>query len=342
MPRYTTITSWARLIWKALRTYELDADAIFRQVGLDPEDLNDPGARYPSSCMSRLWVVAAESSGDPCFGLTAAAQWHPTTWHGLGYAWLASTSLEEALHRLVRYSAAISTGGAFGIRELGDRLRLSMEAFVETGAGVHPALMDAAMATVVSMCRMTYGSDFNAIAIDLPHEGVGCQTRRQEFFRTSIRYRAPEIALEIDADMARKPLASANSDLAHANERVIADYLAELGGSRMAMRVKARLIDGLASGSLTERDVADSLHMSLRTLQRRLGAENTSYKIVLDETRRELAERFIADSTLTLNEIAYLLGYSELSSFSRSFKRWTGMPPTEFRRAIDPPGNGDS
>jgi AraC-like DNA-binding protein len=75
--------------------------------------------------------------------------------------------------------------------------------------------------------------------------------------------------------------------------------------------------------------------MSLRTLQRRLSDDNTTYKQVLDDTRRELAERFVRDDSLTLNEITYLLGFSEISSFSRSFKRWTGLAPSVYRRNID-------
>jgi len=132
-----------------------------------------------------------------------------------------------------------------------------------------------------------------------------------------------------------EPLALGNRFGAHANERVIGDYLAELRGIGVAVRVRSRLIDELPSGTVTERQVAEWLHMSRRTLQRKLRDEGTSYARELDGVRRELAERFIRDRSLTPSEITYLLGFAEISSFSRSFKRWTGIAPSAYRHRIE-------
>jgi AraC-like DNA-binding protein len=333
--QFSTITSWARLIWDALATYGIDADRVFIEVGLDPDALNDSNGRYPVTAMRRLWQVAAERSGDPCFGLTAAEQWHPTTWHGLGYAWLASATLEEGFRRLVRYSGIISTAARIALEETAGSFRLTVSADPSAGLEPPPVVIDAAAANLIHMCRITSGPDFRPEAVELPHGGAGCRRRRQEFFNAPIHYDAPEIAIVVDASHARRKLPSANTELAHANERVIADYLAELRGTGIAMRVRARLIDDLPSGTVTEGPVADRLHMSRRTLQRRLRDEGTTYAEVFQGVRRELAERFIRERTLTLNEITYLLGFAEISSFSRSFKRWTGMAPSAYRRRIE-------
>ncbi len=335
--QYSTISSWARLIWEGLRVYGVDADAVFAEAGLDPRGLKSPGTRFPMTSITRLWGLARERSGDPCFGLTAAAQWHPTTWHGLGYAWLASSSLEEALHRLVRYATVISTGADFSLSE--NRTVFKLVFGVQRDFSEEPpsVVKDAVAANLVHMCRVTYGAEFNPVLVELGHPGAGCRQRRSEFFRSPIRYDAHETAVEIDRGMAQKQLSTANADLAHANEKVIADYLSELGAGGTIARVRGRLIDDLPSGVATEKSVAESLNMSLRTLQRRLSDDDTTYQEVLDDTRRQLAERFIRDNTLTLNEITYLLGFSEISSFSRSFKRWTGMAPTVYRRAVDRP-----
>ena len=97
------------------------------------------------------------------------------------------------------------------------------------------------------------------------------------------------------------------------------------------MRVRARLIDLLSAGDVAQQDVADSLHMSLRTLQRKLHKENTSYKALLEETRRQLAGQYLRQARLSVSEVTYLLGFSEPSNFTRAFKRWTGHTPSEFR-----------
>jgi AraC-like DNA-binding protein len=88
----------------------------------------------------------------------------------------------------------------------------------------------------------------------------------------------------------------------------------------------------LGEGSVTEATIASDLHMSTRNLNRKLVAENTSFKALLLEIRSELASQYINDASLTLTEISYMLGFSEISSFSRAFKRWTGQSPSEVRR----------
>ncbi len=330
--QFSTITSWARLIWEGLQTYDIDADAVFREVGLDPEALTDPGARYPVPAMGRLWRLASERTGDPCFGLVAAEQWHPTTWHGLGYAWLASATIEEAFRRIVRYSALLSTAADFRLEYEGNDCRLCISSV--QAAQVQPlgVVLDAVVANVIHMCRLIYGPDFKPRRIELAYTAAGCRRRRREFFHSPVTYGAEITAISVDLAIARKPLSSANAELAHANEKVIADYLADLDNVTLASRVKVRLIDDLPSGDVTEKALAESLFMSLRSLQRKLHAEGTTYKKILEITRRELAENFIKDQTLTLNEITYLLGFSEISSFSRFFKRWTGKSPSEYRR----------
>ncbi len=319
------------MIWEGLRTYGVDADALFVEVGLDPSALSDPNARYPVPSMGRLWNLAVERSGDPCFGLTAAAQWHATTWHGLGFAWLASSTLEEALRRVTRYGAVLSTAADFRMVTIETGIRLTLSAkrgYVVEAADV---VIDAALANVVHMCRATYGPDFRPSRVEFVHGGDGCRQRRREFFKAPVVYRGRENALEIAADVVAKPLATANAELAHANERVIADYFAQLGPGTTVARVQAKLIDGLPSGNITAERIAESIFVSQRTLQRQLAREGTSFTAVLDQTRRELAERFIRDQSLTLIEITFLLGFSEISSFSRAFKRWTGLAPTEFK-----------
>jgi AraC-like DNA-binding protein len=100
--------------------------------------------------------------------------------------------------------------------------------------------------------------------------------------------------------------------------------------------VKAILIDLLPSGEVTEESLAASLNLSQSSLQRRLKKEGTTYRAVLQEVRCNLAGRMLADGSKTLNEIAFLLGFAELSAFSRAFKRWTGMAPSAYRKSAHP------
>ena len=127
------------------------------------------------------------------------------------------------------------------------------------------------------------------------------------------------------------PLPTANRELARANDRVVTDYLERFTAQHFADRVRVRLVELLSSGVAHEDEVARSLHVSRRTLQRRLAEQGTNYKTLFDEARRELALRYIGEQGMSIKEATYVLGFSEPSNFTRAFKRWTGASPSQYR-----------
>ena len=100
------------------------------------------------------------------------------------------------------------------------------------------------------------------------------------------------------------------------------------------MQVRRQLTAQLSSGMANQESIANELHMSLRTLQRKLESEGTTFKRLLEETRKGLAIQYMAESHHSVNEITYLLGFSEASNFSRAFKRWTGQSPSAYREGL--------
>jgi AraC-like DNA-binding protein len=142
-------------------------------------------------------------------------------------------------------------------------------------------------------------------------------------------------ALELTTDAAGRPVLTADPLLSRVVVRHAEALLAERPAAETTAgtvrRMLTRLLgDDEAGCSLTA--VSASLHMSERSLQRRLADEGVSFDALLDELRRELALRYLADEKVAIAEIAYLLGYSEPSAFHRAFKRWTGTTPAEARQ----------
>ena len=101
--------------------------------------------------------------------------------------------------------------------------------------------------------------------------------------------------------------------------------------SDIVSQVKKAIIHDLPSGTPSEENIAKLVLLSNRTLQRRLSDENTNFRSLVLEVRRELAQKYLADKAMPLAEISYMLGFSDTSSFSRAFKKWTGDPPAVFR-----------
>jgi len=327
---YTNLASSALSVWRALESYGADPAVLFKRAGLDPQKLYDSNARYRDSHLYKLWQLAVEATGDPYIGLKVASFWHPSAANALGYAWLASATLKDALERTVRYYRLMTDKEELQLEESGEEFRLIIENPAEDYPTA-PEDLDASFAALVYLCRMCYGESFNPLRITMRRQELPDPARFQEFFRAPIQYSGNEDSVCFDKVDAQTPLPTANAEVARANERIVQEYLARFDRSSAAMQVRARLTEQLSSGHATQNSVADALHMSLRTLQRRLNDEGTSYKGLLDETRRELAAHYMAESHRSINEITYLLGFSEPSNFSRAFRRWTGKSPSAYR-----------
>jgi AraC-like DNA-binding protein len=331
----TTISSWVLLIAKALESYGRDPDTVFRAAGLDPGRLRDPNARYPFRDVVRLWNQAVEITGDRCFGLEAANHWHPTTTHALGYAWMASSSLREALERAVRFSRIVSDASSLRLEDTNDgSCRLLLD-YPDADVPPADASIDAVLALVIYMCRSSYVDDnFAPLEVGFRHRQPDCVHRFSVVFGAPVRFEADDNWIRFDRRQIERALPTANAELAHASDTIIAEYLARMDQDDIVLQVRRALVTRLCGGQTTEAGIAESLHLTPRTLQRRLKAAGTTYKAVLEETRRHLALDFVRNSRYSIGEITYLLGFSEASNFSRAFKRWTGLSPSAFRERM--------
>jgi AraC-like DNA-binding protein len=332
----STLSSWALLVAKALEARGHDPRAVFASVGLDAAKLRDPNARYPVSGMRRLWDACESLIDDPCLGLRVIEHWHPTTFHALGYAWLASETLHEAFDRLARYLHIVSTGVNGEVAVEADRVWVRMLLSDRLGEmSPSPAAGLAGVASLVRLCRLSVGDDFAPVDVNLGETGERPCKELDAYFGCTVRFDEDEAAgmavRRIDAD---RELSTANADLAHANDRVIQSYLARLADASVSARVQGYLIDLLPGGHISEQQVAKHLSMSVRTMQRRLSEEGTSFKALVDATRRDLAKHYLSDPSYSISEITFLLGFSETSNFTRAFRRWHGRPPIAVRREL--------
>lgn len=327
----TTLGSVATLLAQALRSHDLDPAPLFAAAGIDMPAGVDPGARIPTTRMQTLWRLSVEASGNPCLGLAAARHFQPAALHGLGFAWLASDTLHAALQRLVRYSRFINTATDYRLEKTMDSVDLILRIPTETWPDFVFAAVDLGMAAFLRMCQITAGNPVMPLRLDLQRPQPPCTSEFVAIFGQDIRYAAPENRMSFDRALVEAPLAMANPELARLNDQTVVEYLARCDSASITMQVRSRIIELLPDGRPGQEAIADSLHMSVRSLQRRLQGENTSFTALLNETQQQLAMDYIRDSYRSIGEITYLLGYSEPGSFTRAFRRWTGKSPLQFR-----------
>jgi AraC-like DNA-binding protein len=174
-------------------------------------------------------------------------------------------------------------------------------------------------------------SHFAPLRVTFRHTANERTDQYVQFFNAPVFFSRQHNALYFDSVAANKPVPAGNEELASETDRIAERYLATLEPSSVQDRVRAILLTLLPSGTSDQLTVARALNRSVSTLQRQLRAEGASYRQVLDETRQNLALRFVTGGEYSLGQIAYLLGFSDQANFSRAFKRWTGSAPTAFR-----------
>ncbi|MGH8437425.1 MAG: AraC family transcriptional regulator [Pseudomonas sp.] len=330
MSERTTSSSWALGIVQALEMGGVDCRRVFPELGLDYAALDDPDARFPQDGMTRLWQRAVQLSGNPAIGLNMAKVVRPASFHVVGYALMSSRTLKEGFARLVRYQRIIAEGADLSFRHLPEGYALVLAIHGDRLAPARQSA-EASLAYTLAFCRWITGKQIRPLEIRFQGEPPADLEPYQQVFQASLKFNAEHYAVLFERADLEAPLPSANAALAQLHDRFAGEYLARFSESRVTHQARQVLCRLLPQGEPKRDTVAQALHLSQRTLQRRLQEEGTSFQQLLDDTRRELAVQYLAQPNLTLLETAYLLGFADPSNFFRAFRRWFDATPGEYR-----------
>lgn len=333
MSERTTSSSWALGIVQALEMGGVDCRAIFPELGLDYAALDDPDARFAQDAMTRLWQRAVELSGNPAIGLNMAKVVRPASFHVVGYALMSSRTLKDGLARLVRYQRIIAEGADLSFRPTPSGYELILAIH---GDRLQPARQsaEASLAYALAFCRWMTGKPLRPQQILFQGAPPADLQPFHQVFQAPLKFHAAHYALLFERADLEAPLPTANEALAQLHDRFAGEYLARFSESRVTHLARQVLCRLLPQGEPKREAVAQALHLSQRTLQRRLQEEGSSFQQLLDDTRRELAEQYLGQPNLTLLEVAYLLGFADPSNFFRAFRRWFDMTPGEYRARL--------
>ena len=327
MAIYAPATS---IVWNFSESSGIEPEKLFRDAGIDPSTRNDPNARVPRKALDRLIAAIYKKTGDITYGVKVVQNVHPSHLGPLGYAWMTSASLAEACQRLERFS-----------RILMDRLRFShlsapegvyVRIDFDKGADIGPMNYLFNMALFVQMVRLNLGNDFKPLKVSMNFIKPIESDTIQSHFQCILEYDAPLNQVLISHEDWQYKLPRVNPELTLMHDEMVIKYLARLKKSDIINQVKTAIFELLGSGNVTAEDIANRLHITSRTLRRRLDEEGASYGDILKDLRQELAMQYIRDDSMAMTEISYLLGFSQPSSLSRALRHWTGKSPTEIRQ----------
>jgi len=329
--RPTTIAGYAMAIRKALEYRGVDPARVFNAAQVPQELSNDPLHRLNIDEFTRLFKLSTEATGDPYFGLWVAKFFHVSNAHALGHALLASNSLLDLCKRLERYFRLLSQVGTIEVREDSSEVALITHPLFQPCTETE----DAWLALVVRFMREAFRRDFKPLRVQFMHDcpSAGMQPYEQ-YFGCHVEFGYPSATLAFNRAEMDRQLPGACAEIAQLNDQLAASYIVKIERSDSVAMARSAIVGLLAAGDCTRRRVADILHVSEATLQLRLAERNTSFQALLDDTRRELACNYMQQAAMSVTEITFMLGYTDVSNFTRAFKRWTGQSPSSFRKPV--------
>lgn len=294
-----------------------------RQINLEDRD-----ARLPESECADLFDRAAVLLNDDAIGLHAGEQIRPGHYGALGYVAMNCATLGEALAGLRRYHALVLDIGPMEQTMESGQLILSWNPDSERP---YRQLAEYNLAGLVTFARWISGRRNNPLRIDFTYAAPRDLTEHERVLGCPIRFSQDRYRLVMSVEWLAQPLIQPDASMRTMMEQLAERQMQTLTRGDAISDARSAIARRLGEGDVELNAIAQQLNLSARTLQRKLQDANLSFTQVVDDVRKELAERYLADAKLDLVDIAFLLGYSEQSAFTRAYKRWTGRAPAAAR-----------
>ena len=310
---------------RVLERLGYDLNALLATAGLQREDVEESDRAISPSACAAVFAAALRERRPSNLPLQLAVHTPVGTTPLLDYLIVSSNSVGQGLERLARYLRLVNPGIRLVIHEGSDPVRV----VVERAGGAFETELTVALS--ILRFRRETDEQLHAVHACFMHE-PGDVAEYAEVLGCAIHVKASWNGWALTKSAMGLPLRRRDPALRRWLERQAADILARLPASGDARdEVRSVLSSQLTSGDLRIDVVARRLATTPRTLQRRLSRAGTSFEVLCDDARKEAARAYLTDTTLSIAEVTYLLGYSEPTAFHRAFKRWHGTTPQAFR-----------
>jgi AraC-like DNA-binding protein len=284
--------------------------------------------RLPLAALSDFLTDLERESGDAAIGLRLGRLLGPAAFGIAGYIAMAGPTLIEALPRVIGYQRLVADGLSLRATIDAGTVRMHLEYATAT---TPRALSDLFMAGVRCFGAWLLGCEPPLSQVSFRYGQPADTTLHEEVFGCMPQFGAVEDGFTLDLAWFHAPLRTGEPSLAPLLEAQAARLLGALRNENFVTTVSQMIVDLLPAGTVGITAVADGLHASPRTVQRRLQAHGLTFNRLLQEVRMDLANRYLADREISLQDIAGRLGYSEHSSFCHAYRQWTGRPPSAVR-----------
>jgi AraC-like DNA-binding protein len=316
-----------RLAIRALKKAKIDPGPLLAKAGISLLKVGEEPKRVGAENQIRFLEIAAEALDDPVLGLHLAQHFDLRECGMLYYVLAASANIGEAIHNLARYLAVANESIRVNLSERKKNTVISTN--YKIPRHTDRLFAEYGYAVVLRALRELTGRNVSPEAINFIHGRNTHKTEFERFYRCPVTFNATADCMVFPTELLPTPILTSDKYLLQLLKDACDEVLrkrTKISGSLRAM-VENEIVQLLPHGKAQVEKVASNLGMSNRTLARRLAEDGTSYAAILDQLRRDLSARYLKDPALSLNQIAWLLGYSMVTSLNHAFRRWTGNSP---------------
>jgi AraC-like DNA-binding protein len=335
----TISAAWVKGVADMMSAQGLNTRSLFAQAGMDIAVLQDPAARIPADSFSQVWDLAVAQSGNLHLGLDRLLAARYGYLDVVGHALASAPCLRAGFERLARQMAVVSDAATFALQEEGTQGFWLILGHIGTARPVPRQRVEYGMLTLLMLCQWLTRQKVEPLVVELVYPAPANPSPLRVAFGVPMLFDQPASRMLLTRQDLLSPIPTHNSSLWELHGRLVEERLDELGQTHISTRVRSELARVLHQGEPRRDAIAARLHLSDRTLQRRLLAEASSFAQLLDETRCELARQYLSDTHRGLGEVADLLGFADQSNLFRACRRWFGMPPGQYRAQLTAHGH---
>jgi AraC-like DNA-binding protein len=326
---------YARLLYVFLKQGSVDADAILARVGLNWGQLATDTEYLELDIFSQLLATANAALQRPWLGLDFGCGIHVPAHGAVGYAAVTSATLRDALQAVGRFGNLRMRDFVFQFMESSHTNALIVDNHEATGP-VRIILYETLFASLMILMETAVGNIFDRVEVDMPFPEPPWREQYARFGIGRLGFGAERLIFRFPKELMDMACLTADVHLCERASRECVQALEQAAGAPLTARVRNILKKVIMEQGTTVvmpdvTEIAKRMHVSARTLMRKLKQEGSSYQAQVDLVRREQAVWYLCDSKESVEAIAFKLGYKDASNFSRTFRRWLGVTPKDFR-----------
>jgi AraC-like DNA-binding protein len=311
---------------------DLDRAALLRGLGLDADGAVDASVMVRDTAYyAMLETIAARDPGATDLPLRVGATLRCADYGAWGLAFQSATTLGGSWARCERYGRFLTDVSRYHVEPVGDEVDLRLHRSGERRLGLRLS-NEATLASCLAISREVAATPFALTAVFFRHPAPATTTAHRDHFGCPVHFDSDRDALRVSKAVLDTPNRLGDESTSRFFDAHLTQALAAQGDAvPVEERVRSVVARALSEGVPSVAEVAARLGTSRRTLQRRLAAADRTFQALVDEARRDLAQRLLAGTDYPLADVAFLTGFSEQSAFTRAFRRWSGSTPRAYR-----------